>query len=681
MRLLGADQRSPLVALETRASVDGQRWFVGAVEADLASLQAQLHGVLSDVILSKSEEARMPQTTVRHLAASTWHRALDGERSEHVATALRIAASQLQGDEQLVMQLVLGPRRAPLAIPSSAKSSVVDPAWRIAWYGTDRKLDSEKRGALRGKVGDHGFAATLRLGAAARTGWRRRTILLSAFNAMRQAEAPGAHLRLRNDRPDNLARVRQPWRWPLRLNVEEAAVLTGWPIGEQALGRTLSARLLPADSRIHDTSRVVGDSNVPGDHRPLGLSAQDARHHVHILGPTGTGKSTLLLNLITQDIASGRGVVLIDPKGDLVEDVLARVPAQRASDVVVLDPMDKQCPVGLNPLAGDSTLAADSILSIFHALFELGPRTQDVLHASLLTLARRPDANLCLLPLLLTNPGFRRSVTSGIKDPIALGPFWQWYESLSDGERSQVIGPVMNKLRAFLLRPAMRAILGQGQPRFDISQVFTERKILLVSLAKGALGAESAALLGSLVVSQLWRATQERVRIPAERRHVVCVYLDEFQNVLHLPTDVAEVLEQARSLGLAMHLAHQHLGQLSPRMRSTVMANARSKLLFNLDADDAAAFAQRTTQVKAEDFQRLGRYELYARLLADGAVTDLASLRSRPAPSTCSEPVVLRRTSRERYGQDLNDVEASFISLVDQSASETRLGRGTRRPS
>jgi hypothetical protein len=159
------------------------------------------------------------------------------------------------------------------------------------------------------------------------------------------------------------------------------------------------------------------------------------------------------------------------------------------------------------------------------------------------------------------------------------------------------------------------------------------------------------------------------------------VYLDEFQNVLHLPTDVAEVLEQARSLGLAMHLAHQHLGQLSPRMRSTVMANARSKLLFNLDADDAAAFAQRTTQVKAEDFQRLGRYELYARLLADGAVTDLASLRSRPAPSTCSEPVVLRRTSRERYGQDLNDVEASFISLVDQSASETRLGRGTRRPS
>jgi hypothetical protein len=122
-------------------------------------------------------------------------------------------------------------------------------------------------------------------------------------------------------------------------------------------------------------------------------------------------------------------------------------------------------------------LAADSILSIFHALFELGPRTQDVLHASLLTLSRRPDANLCLLPLLLTNPGFRRSVTSGIKDPIALGPFWQWYESLSDGERSQVIGPVMNKLRAFLLRPAMRAILGQGQPRFDISQVFTERKI------------------------------------------------------------------------------------------------------------------------------------------------------------------------------------------------------------
>jgi hypothetical protein len=237
----------------------------------------------------------------------------------------------------------------------------------------------------------------------------------------------------------------------------------------------------------------------------------------------------------------------------------------------------------------------------------------------------------------------------------------------------------MNKLRAFLLRPAMRAVLGQGQPRFDIRQVFTERKILLVSLAKGALGPESAALLGSLVVSQLWRATQERVNIAPERRHVVPVYLDEFQDVLHLPTELGEVLEQARGLGLAMHLAHQHIGQLSPEMRATVMANARSKLVFNLDADDAATMAKRSRQATAEDFQRLGKYELYARLLANGAVTEFASLHSRPAPTVFSQADELRRASRERYGQCLDETEAGFLELLD-NVPETRLGRSGRRP-
>ena len=681
LRQLSADQRSPLVALELRATSKRRRWFVGANEADLPVIRGQVAGALPDVIMSDSDEKRPRVAIARRLKSTSWHRALVGDRAPNVAVALRIATTDLRDGEQVVMQLLLGPRRVPLAIPSTATSDLVDPIWRTAWYGSDRRLDSEQRSALRDKVSDHGFAATLRLGVTARTGWRRRTLVLSTFNALRLAEGPGVHLQLANDRPDNLTLARAPWRWPLRINVSEALALCGWPLGEGALGATTVSRLLPADKRIRDVTRVIGDGAAPGDQRPIGLSAQDARHHVHIMGGTGTGKTTLALNLICQDVAAGSGLVVVDPKGDLVQDVLARIPANRAADVVVLDPLDKDSPVGLNPLAGDAGLAADLILSIFHSLFDLGPRTQDVLNASLLTLGRRRDANICLLPLLLTNPGFRRSLTSGINDPVALGPFWAWYEGLSEAERGQVIGPVMNKLRAFLLRPAMRAVLGQGQPRFDISQVFTERKIFLVSLAKGELGSESAALLGSLVVSQLWRATQERVKVAPERRHVVPVYLDEFQNVLHLPTDLGEVLEQARGFGLALHLAHQHLAQLTPRIKASVMANARSKLIFNLDADDAVVMAQRSSQLTAEDFQRLGKYELYARLLAANEATDYASLRTRPAPAICSSPDELRRLSRERYGQPLSETEAGFIELLDGSTTETRLGRSTRRPS
>lgn len=263
------------------------------------------------------------------------------------------------------------------------------------------------------------------------------------------------------------------------------------------------------------------------------MSVNDSLRHLHVLGPTGTGKSTLLAGLIIQDLQAGRGCLVVDPKGDLVREV-RRVPVERIDDVVVLDPADVTAPVGLNPLATVSNnpaarqLAADSVLAVFHQLYadSWGPRTQDILHASLLTLARRSDASLIMLPLLLTNPGFRRSMTGSINDPIALGPFWAWYENLSEANEL-TIAPVMNKLRAVLMRPAMRAVLGQVRPKFNIRQVFTEGKILLVSLAKGTVGQEASALLGSLVVAQAWQATLERAAVPAAQRRPVMIYVDE----------------------------------------------------------------------------------------------------------------------------------------------------------
>ena len=203
-------------------------------------------------------------------------------------------------------------------------------------------------------------------------------------------------------------------------------------------------------------------------------------HHLHLVGPTGTGKSTLLANLICQDIADDRAVVVIEPKGDLVDDVLARIPVERQDDVVLLDPNDT-APVGLNPLVAHAQrpeLVADRVLAVFKQMYgkNIGPRSADILYAGLLTLAQRGDASLVALPLLLTNPGFRRSLTAGIRDPLTLEPFWASYEAWSDGERATAIAPVMNKLRP-LLRPGLRGVLGQRHPRFDIRQVFTERKM------------------------------------------------------------------------------------------------------------------------------------------------------------------------------------------------------------
>ncbi|MBV9823348.1 MAG: type IV secretory system conjugative DNA transfer family protein, partial [Actinobacteria bacterium] len=388
--------------------------------------------------------------------------------------------------------------------------------------------------------------------------------------------------------------------------------------------------------------------------------------------------------LIEQDIAAGHGVVVIEPKSDLTEDVLAHIPPERRDDVVVLDAADRT-PVGLNPLASSGERAevtADLLLAVFKALYadSWGPRTQDILHSCLLTLARRDDATLVMLPLLLTDAGFRRSLTSGLRDPLALEPFWTWYEQLSPGERAQAIAPLMNKLRQWLLRPSLRAVLGQREPRFQLSQVFTEQKIFLVPLRKAILGPEAAALLGSLVVAQLWQTIQARAAVPASKRRPVMVYIDEVQDYLHLPTDLADALAQARGFGAGFTLAHQFLGQLPLPMRTAVLSNARSRVCFQLSREDAGQLAKGHPELGAEDFTALGQYQVYASLFAHGASSPYASGVTLPPSAAISQPSELLRASQQRYGRPLDEIEAGFAELIrsGHQDSETPLGRRRR---
>ena len=369
-------------------------------------------------------------------------------------------------------------------------------------------------------------------------------------------------------------------------------------------------RFRPGDeSSARRTSRAT--------ERPIALSTRDSLRHVHVLGPSGVGKSTLLARLIAQDIAAGRGVVVVDPKSDLVSDVLSHIPPERIDDVVVVSPSDRDHPVGINPLAGGGLapeLVADGLLATFKGLYAAywGPRTEDILSAALLTLARAPGSTLVALPLVLGDAGFRRRIIRHLDDPIVLEPFWATFDQQwTDGERTQAVAPVLNKVRPFL-RPQLRTILGQAEPRFDLRQVFTERKIVLVDLAKGTIGEEAAALLGSLVIGGLWRAMLNRTTIAPERRHPVSVVLDEFQDYLRLPLDLSEALAQARGLGVSFTLAHQFMHQLDAPMRSAVLANAQNRICFRLADEDARLLATTGSGLESEDFASLGAYEFYS---------------------------------------------------------------------
>ena len=456
-----------------------------------------------------------------------------------------------------------------------------------------------------------------------------------------------------------------------RLNTSEVATLCAWPIGRTSdlPVITLGSRRLPVPAAVKREGLVLGEATWPGTRRTLALSEDDVRRHLHALGPTGTGKSTLMLNLITQDIAAGRGVVVVDPKRDLIKDVLAHIPPNRIDDVVVLDPTDTEATVGINPLASDRghrETRADQLLEVLHRLYAAnwGPRTSDILGAALLTLARTDHASLVAVPHLLTNPAFRRRVVSQVSDPAGLDAFWASFEAWTDAERTTAIAPVLNKLRPFLVRPNLRRIVGQTKPRFDVTSVLNERKILLVDLAVGQIGSEAASLLGALVMTHLWQAVQARTAVAPERRLPVTVYLDEMQTYLALPVSLSDALEQARGLNVAYVLAHQHLGQLSSSMKAAVLANARSRICFQLGRDDAKAMSESSSLLGAEDFAGLEAFHFYAQLVADGAVQPWCSGRSLPAVAPTSDPLEVRQQARINYATPNTEVDDEIAQLL-----------------
>lgn len=603
------------------------------------------------------------------LRLTTPQRPLRIDQPELVGRAVMTALGLTRRTEEVALQWQLLASLPAVSIGSTERAEPLPASVADVLLGRRGSLDAEARQALRAKRGLPVWRAIGRVAARAGSPAREQALLHEIVNALRLANAPGVGLIARRCTPSRIDRVGRSWFAPLRLNTAEVVSVAGWPVGTTAglpIQRS-AARPLPAPKAIPSKGRVIGLASYPGGERPLALSASDGLRHLHVLGPTGTGKSTLLQNAIVQDIAAGRGVVVIEPKGDLIEDVLARIPNHRHEDVVLLDPTDEQRPVGLNPLAcgGRSPeLVADQLLGMFRSLYasSWGPRTNDILGASLLTLARTPGMTLCALPLLLGDSSFRQRVVAGLDDPIALEPFWIAYDAWSEAERAAAIAPVLNKVRPFLLRPQLRAVLGQTRPRFDLSQVFTKRKVLLVNLAKGRIGSEAAALLGSLIIAQLWAAALGRTTLVPERRHTAFVYIDEFQDYLHLPTDLGEALAQARSLGVGFVLAHQHLSQLDTSTRSGVLANARSRICFQLAAEDARSFANGS--LGAEDFRELGVFEVYAQLVAGGAVQPWCSARTLPASPPNGDVGRVREASRGRYGVDRHSVDAEIEGLT-----------------
>jgi hypothetical protein len=656
---------SPYVSLETHATARGITHYLLVPKQWARAVEGLLQASVPSV---RYEPVEMP-FAVLNIGAE--YRLSDHQRAIRVEPAdlsakLLAHLQPLAPKQVIVVQWLLTPH--PPVGPVKVGRGKPEP---LVIGGAALPLDSEAGSALKQKQSRPLLLAAPRIGIEAEAVATARHLLRRVESVWHETRAPGVHLTRRLIPESTVARHMIERRapqvtWPTTFNSQELSGLVGWPVDAIAVpGLPLGGcRLVPASPVIPRVGTVIADSNFPGDPRPLAMDLQARLRHTHILGPTGYGKSHAMATMISQDLQAGYGVIVLDPKGDLIETVLERVPPERQGDVIVLDPADSTRPVGLNPLHSlnpdHAETVVENLVGLFKSLYRQswGPRLDDVLRAALLTLAGSDGATLCEVPFILTDPSYRQRLVGRIDDPIGLESFWGWYESISDAERQAAVGPVLNKVRAFSMRPRVRGIIGQSNPSLTLRDVIVGRKVLLVSLASGLLGDEAASLLGALVVAELWNATMARAAQPAATRHPVMCYLDEFARFLHLPTPMATVLAEARGMGLGLVLAHQHVAQLTTEAREAVLSNARSRILFQLPAADSRLMAKEFGGVlTADDLQGLGAYEVAVQLFAGGMTQPVATGKTRALSDPISSASGIRGMSRDRYGVDRADVE------------------------
>ena len=406
---------------------------------------------------------------------------------------------------------------------------------------------------------------------------------------------------------------------------------------------------------------------------PLGLSPVARARHLYIIGQTGTGKSTLLLNMLAQDLATGRGCALLDPHGDLAEAAVRLLPTRRGDHLVYFDPADLERPIGLNLLAhlpeDDRPQVADDVVSAFRAIWPdfWGPRLEHIFAHAVRSLMDVPHATLLHLPRLLQDDVFRAGCLGHVTDPVVRAFWLHEYAAYPPRFREEAIAPVLNKIGRVLMTPAIRNIIAQPTSTIDLRFMMDTGRVLIANLSKGALGEGPAHLLGALLVTALAQAALSRRDLAEADRRPFHLYVDEFQSFA--TTGFALILSEARKYGLILTLAHQYLDQVPDSLLEAVFGNVGSMIAFRTGAGDADRMARQLDLGNPAAIKELANYQAWATLLRDGMPSGPRRLDAYPPPEPFhTRAARLKRHSRIRFGRDRSVIEDHIRRFFSQTA-------------
>jgi len=487
---------------------------------------------------------------------------------------------------------------------------------------------------------------------------------------------------------------------PFVLSTEEVATMWHMPtllVQTPSIDWVLSKKLeppvnlpLPGLTDPEGTLTTLGESVYRGQRTKFGIRPDDRRRHLYALGKTGMGKSTLLENMIFADIQSGKGLAVIDPHGDLAEDVLRFVPKSRSNDVVIFDPADKDFPLSFNvldcPNPDQRVLMASGLMGVFTKLWPgmFSGRMEHILRNTLLALLEYQGSSMLGIMRMFADDVYRKKVVSHVTDPMVKSFWEQEYEVWNEKYRTEATAAIQNKVGQLLSTPLIRNIVGQVKNGLDLRHAMDSGKIIIVNLSKGRLGEDTSAFLGSMLVTKFQIDAMSRADIPESERKDFYLYVDEFQNFA--TESFASILSEARKYRLNLTMANQYVAQLlvgegKTTLRDAVFGNVGSIVCFQVGSDDAEDLSlQFEEMAMPKDILSLPKFHAYVRLMIDGVPSKPFSVTTLPNPPVEDDPKrieLLRKLSRERYTEKREVVEDKIIKWAASSfeaAAQSKVG-------